>query len=56
VAKSVIAASVYTVVLPLALCLGQAKFMACAYSLAYHIGRLLAFVGINPIKQQYVIE
>jgi succinoglycan biosynthesis protein ExoM len=56
IAKSFFAASAYVIFLPVALVLGQAKFMACMFSLFYHIGRLLAFVGINPIRQQYVVE
>jgi succinoglycan biosynthesis protein ExoM len=56
IAKSLVAASAYVVILPVALLLGQAKFMACVFSLSYHIGRLLAFVGINPIRQQYVVD
>ncbi len=53
---SFMAASAYTVLLPFALVMGQATFMAYVFSLFYHIARLLAFVGINPIKMEYVVE
>jgi glycosyltransferase involved in cell wall biosynthesis len=46
----------YTVILPVALALGQAKFMTCVFKLSYHTGRLLGFFGMNPIRQAYVVE
>jgi succinoglycan biosynthesis protein ExoM len=56
IAKSMIAAPVYTVVLPFALLLGQGRFMTCLIKLCDHIGRLLAVVGIRPIRESYVTE
>jgi succinoglycan biosynthesis protein ExoM len=56
IAHSLIAAPAWAVALPIALFLGHGKFMRCAFTLAYHVGRLLAVVGINPIKQRYVID
>jgi succinoglycan biosynthesis protein ExoM len=56
IAWSLFAAPAYVLALPVALILGQAKFMSYVFSLSYHIGRLLALVGINPIKQPYVTE
>jgi succinoglycan biosynthesis protein ExoM len=56
IAKSMIAAPVYTVVLPFALLLGQGRFMTCLVKLCDHIGRLLAVVGIRPIRESYVTE
>lgn len=46
----------YTIVLPLALAFGQAKFMSCVFKLSYHTGRLLGFLGVNPIRQAYVVD
>ncbi len=54
--QSVIAVPAYGAALPLALVFGQARFMECVFKLSYHIGRLLAVVGVNPIRQPYVSE
>jgi glycosyltransferase involved in cell wall biosynthesis len=56
IARSVIAAPVYTAVLPVALLLGQGRFMTCLVKLCDHVGRLLAVVGIRPIRESYVTE
>jgi hypothetical protein len=56
VLKSLIAVPVYVVVLPFALLLGHDKFMSILVSLCDHLGKLLATVGINPVKEQYVTE
>jgi glycosyltransferase involved in cell wall biosynthesis len=56
IAKSVIAAPVYTAALPFAFALGQGRFMTCLIKLFDHIGRLLAVVGVRPIRQPYVTE
>ena len=56
VAKSVVAVGVYTVALPFCLIAGQTKFMSVLVSMFDHLGKLLAVVGINPIKEQYVVE
>jgi hypothetical protein len=56
IAKSMIAAPIYAIVLPFALLLGQGRFMACLVKLCDHIGRLLAVVGIRPIREAYVTE
>ena len=56
IAKSVIAAPVYTAALPFAFALGQGRFMSCLIKLFDHIGRLLAVVGVRPIHQPYVTE
>ena len=47
IAKSVIAAPVYTAALPFAFALGQRRFMTCLIKLFDHIGRLLAVVGVD---------
>jgi glycosyltransferase involved in cell wall biosynthesis len=56
IAKSLIAAPLYALVLPLALVLGHARFMTCLVKLCDHTGRLLALVGITPIRVPYVTE
>jgi succinoglycan biosynthesis protein ExoM len=53
---SFIAAPAYFAALPIALVLGQATFMKYTFKLCYHLGRLLALVGVNPIKEAYVTE
>lgn len=54
--QSVIAVPAYGVALPVALVFGQARFMKCVFKFSYHLGRLLAVVGANPIGQNYVSE
>ena len=56
VLQAVVSVPVYAVILPVALVLGQAKFMMCVFKLSYHAGRLFALLGINPIGQAYVSE
>jgi glycosyltransferase involved in cell wall biosynthesis len=56
VLQAVISAPVYAVALPLALAFGQAKFMTCVFKLSYHVGRLFALFGFNPIRQTYVSD
>jgi succinoglycan biosynthesis protein ExoM len=54
--QSVVAAPSYAAALPLALVLGQAKFMKCMFQFSFHLGRLLALVGVNPIRQPYIAD
>jgi succinoglycan biosynthesis protein ExoM len=54
VVTSLIAAPAYILALPLALIIGQGKFMSILVRLFDHLGRLLGCVGINPIKEPYV--
>jgi glycosyltransferase involved in cell wall biosynthesis len=54
VMNSVVAVPAYTAALPFALVSGQGKFMNLSDKLFYHLGRLLALMGINPIKEPYV--
>jgi len=56
IAKSLIAVPAYTVALPLALILGQHRFMDLTVKLFHHLGMLLALVGIRPVRGQYVME
>jgi succinoglycan biosynthesis protein ExoM len=55
-AKSLIAAVGYTVALPFAFLLGQDRFMNLLVRLCDHLGKLLAFVGIAPIKSPFVTD
>jgi succinoglycan biosynthesis protein ExoM len=56
VLQAAISAPAYALMLPVALVLGQAKFMTCVFKLSYHAGRLFAFFGFNPIQQPYVTD
>ena len=56
IAKSLLAVPLYVLALPFALIAGQDKFMGLLVRLCDHLGKLLAVVGINPIKDQYVTE
>jgi succinoglycan biosynthesis protein ExoM len=56
VAKSLLAVPAYTLMLPFALLLGQHRFVPLTVKLFDHLGRLLALVGIRPVKQAYVTE
>jgi succinoglycan biosynthesis protein ExoM len=51
IAKSCVAVPVYTVALPLALALGHHRFMTLSVKLAHHLGKLLALLGINLIRE-----
>jgi succinoglycan biosynthesis protein ExoM len=54
--QALVSMPLYTLVLPLSLAAGQAKFMTCLFKLSYHTGRVLGFFGVNPIRQAYVVE
>src|SRR5262249_31717128 len=54
--KSLIAVPIYVVVLPLTPLFGQHRLMSCLEKLLYHVGRILALLGINPIRTPYVTE
>jgi glycosyltransferase involved in cell wall biosynthesis len=56
VLQALVSAPFYALMLPVALPFGQALFMKCAFKLSYHMGRLFALVGFNPIRQAYVTE
>lgn len=56
IVKSIIAVPAYTAALPLALMLGQHRFMDLLMRLFDHLGTLLACLGINPIKDQYITD
>ncbi|MCU1313485.1 MAG: glycosyltransferase [Acidobacteriaceae bacterium] len=54
--QALISTPLYALLLPVALPLGQARFMRCVFKLSYHAGRLLGFLGVNPIRQAYVVD
>src|SRR5215469_6343127 len=56
VVKSLIAVPAYVIALPFALVSGQHRFMTILIKLCDHLGRLLACLGIRPIKAAYVTE
>jgi succinoglycan biosynthesis protein ExoM len=54
--KSLVAIAGYTVALPVFLVMGQHVFMKYLIKICDHAGKLLAFVGLNPIREKYVSE
>ena len=54
IAISAVAIPAYTAALPFALLLGQHRFMRFLVSLFDHLGRLLALLGINLVREPYV--
>ena len=54
--RSLVAVAAYAALLPATLLLGQAAFMTYVVKLCDHLGRLLALLGIKPIRQPYVTE
>jgi succinoglycan biosynthesis protein ExoM len=56
VARSVVAVPAYAAVLPVSLMFGQSRFMTVLVKLCDHAGRLLAAVGINAIRDPYVVD
>lgn len=56
VVKSLIAVPLYILILPFTLLLGQHRFMGLLVSLCYHLGGLLALLGIHLIREEYVTE
>lgn len=56
IAKSLLAVPLYAFALPFALLAGHHHFMTLLVSMFDHLGKLLALVGINPIKEQYILD
>jgi succinoglycan biosynthesis protein ExoM len=56
VVKSMVALSAYILMLPVALLLGQHRFMTVMVKLCDHLGLLLAVLGIRPFPQAYITE
>jgi cellulose synthase/poly-beta-1,6-N-acetylglucosamine synthase-like glycosyltransferase len=56
IARSAIAVPAYMVALPFALVSGHHRFMDVLVRLFDHLGRLLTFVGIKPVKNQLLTD
>jgi len=56
VLKSLVAIPIYTLALPFALLAGQQFFMTLLVKICDHLGKLLIIVGINPIRDEYVLD
>lgn len=56
VLKSGVAVPVYFAVLPLSLLCGQDKLMWLLVKVSYHLGKLAKVVGINAIKEAYIVD
>jgi succinoglycan biosynthesis protein ExoM len=56
IVKSLLAVPAYCVALPFAMLLGHHRFMTLLVRLFDHLGKLLAVVGIQPVKGQYVTD
>src|SRR5262249_17019668 len=56
IVKSMIAVTAYAIALPFASLFGRHRFMSLLVSLCDHLGKLLALLGIRPVKEQYVTE
>jgi hypothetical protein len=56
IVKSLVATACYSVALPFALLLGHHMFMNLLVRLCDHLGKLLAFVGINPVNSPFVTD
>jgi len=56
VGKSLVAVVAYSIALPFALLVRHSLFMTLLVKLFDHLGRILAFIGLNPISQPYLTE
>lgn len=56
VAKSIVAVPLYSLALPVALVIGQHMFMTLLVKICDRLGKLLILVGINPIREEYVLD
>jgi glycosyltransferase involved in cell wall biosynthesis len=54
--RSLVAVPIYLAVLPFAAMGGHHKLITTLVSLCDHLGKLLAVLGFNPVKEQYVTE
>jgi glycosyltransferase involved in cell wall biosynthesis len=55
-AKSVIAIPVFTAILPFVAIWGHHRFMTVLVKLVYHSGRILACLGVQVVRDQYVSD
>jgi succinoglycan biosynthesis protein ExoM len=56
IAKSITAVLLYSVALPFSFLIGYHHFMSLLVRLFDHLGALLALMGLNPVKSEYVTE
>lgn len=56
IGKSVLAVPAYAVALPFAFVLGQHRFMKLLVKLCDHLGKIMAFVGLTPLKNEYATD
>ena len=56
IVRSLVAVPAYSLAIPIALMLGHHHFMRLSVKLSYHIGKLLAVLGIHPVKVAYVTD
>jgi succinoglycan biosynthesis protein ExoM len=56
IAKSAVAVALYLVVLPGSLIVGQHIFALHLVKMFHHLGKILAVLGFDPIKESYVTE
>jgi succinoglycan biosynthesis protein ExoM len=56
IAKSITAVLLYSVALPFSFLIGYHHFMSLLIRLCDHAGALLALMGLNPVKSEYVTE
>jgi succinoglycan biosynthesis protein ExoM len=54
--ESLMAAPAYAIALLVSFIFGRPSFMTYVYKFFYHLGRLLALLGVNPIRQPYVTD
>jgi hypothetical protein len=52
----VVAIPLYALGLPFALIAGQQYFMTLLVKICDHLGKLLILVGINPVREEYVLD
>ena len=56
VLKSIVAISIYPVILPFAFVVSHVSFMRYLVSLCDHLGKLMGLLKINPVSEQYITE
>jgi len=56
IAKSLVAVPVYVIALPFAWPLGMHRFMTLLVKLCDHLGKLLALIGIQVVREEYVSD
>ena len=54
--RSLLATVLYTAALPFALLMGHHRFMNLLVRLCDHLGKILAFVGIDPVRSPFVTD